>query len=88
MEVVIQWLDEVDDWVFAAAFLWRGLRRLCLGFGFLAAIALLVAASRPEAAALWPAFAAIAVLSIAVWSATLLGHLLRIADRKIFRLQA
>lgn len=39
MEIVLQWLDELDDLVFAGFSLWRRLRRLCLAVALGAALA-------------------------------------------------
>lgn len=40
MEVVLQWLDELDDLVFAGLTFWQGLRRLCLLVAAIAAVGL------------------------------------------------
>jgi hypothetical protein len=40
MEIVLLWLDELDDLVFAGFSLWLRLRRLCLGVALVAALAL------------------------------------------------
>lgn len=40
MEIVLQWLDELDDLAFTALPVWRALRRLCLMLAFLAAASL------------------------------------------------
>ena len=40
MEVVLLWLDELDDLVFAGFRLWQSLRRLCLVVASLAAVGL------------------------------------------------
>jgi hypothetical protein len=37
MEIVLQWLDELDDLVISRLSLWQGLRRFCLVLGFVAA---------------------------------------------------
>ena len=37
MEIVLLWLDELDDLVISGLSLWQGLRRFCLAFGFVAA---------------------------------------------------
>jgi len=41
MEIVLQWLDELDDLAFAGFSLWRRVRRFCLGVALIAALALL-----------------------------------------------
>ena len=50
MEIVLQWLDEIDDLVFAGFSLWQRLRRLCLGVAAVAAITVLVWPGRFEGA--------------------------------------
>jgi len=40
MEIVLQWLDELDDLVFAGFAIWSRLRRICLAVALLAALAL------------------------------------------------
>ncbi len=40
MEILLQWLDELDDLVFAGLTLWRRLRRLCLAVALGAALGL------------------------------------------------
>lgn len=40
MEVVLQWLDELDDLVFAGIAIWRRARRVCLAIASIAAAAL------------------------------------------------
>lgn len=40
MEIVLQWLDELDDLVLAAAFFWRGVCRLGLALGLTSALVL------------------------------------------------
>lgn len=88
MEVVLQWLDDVEDLVFAAAFLWRGLRRLCLGLGMLAALAVGASISWLDTAALATAFAVVALLSVSAWILVLFGYLVLAVDRKISQLQS
>lgn len=40
MEVVLQWLDELDDLVFAGFSLWRRIRHCCLVVALAAAVSL------------------------------------------------
>jgi hypothetical protein len=40
MEIVLQWLDDLDDLVFAVAISWRSTCRFGLALGFLAAFVL------------------------------------------------
>lgn len=78
MEVVLLWLDDLDDLVFAAALVWEPLRILCLQIGLLAALTL-VACELSVTAADWSTmFAGVATSSVAIW---FLGALLMIAAR-------
>jgi hypothetical protein len=69
MEVVLQWLDELDDCLFAGALLWERLRRGALQVGLSAAVAL--AGCELFAAGVragWvPALAAVALASVGLW---------------------
>lgn len=40
MEIVLLWLDELDDLAYSGLPVWRGLRRLCLLLAFAAAASL------------------------------------------------
>ena len=40
MEIVLQWLDELDDLAFTGLPVWRALRRICLILAFVAAASL------------------------------------------------
>lgn len=40
MEIVLQWLDDLDDFVFAAALSWRNACRVGLALGLMAAFVL------------------------------------------------
>jgi hypothetical protein len=40
MEIVLLWLDELDDLAYSGLPVWRGLRRLCLILAFVAAACL------------------------------------------------
>jgi hypothetical protein len=40
VEIVLQWLDDLDDAVFAAVLAWASLRRKCLGVGLVSSLAL------------------------------------------------
>jgi hypothetical protein len=71
MEIVLQWLDDLDDLMHVAAFRWEALRRVCLSLGLVAA-ALLAAGEADGAAAPWlPSLAVLALLSVLVWGAGL-----------------
>jgi len=69
MEVVLLWLDDLDDALFCVALAWERLRRFVLQVGL--ASALLVAAAELAAiATAWtPAFWYVAALSVVAWLA-------------------
>jgi len=69
MEVVLLWLDDLDDALFSVALAWERLRRVVLKVGLASAVAL--AASELSAIAThWaPAFTYIAASSVAAWIA-------------------
>ena len=66
----MQWLDELEDLVFAFAFAWHRLCRLCLTFGLVASVLVIVpgAATLPSLLAL----TTIAVISVLAWSAAVI----------------
>ncbi len=69
MEIVLQWLDELDDLVFAGFSLWHRLRRLCLAVALAAAVGLhalplLGVAAIPALGLLQLAFGALVVWSV------------------------
>jgi hypothetical protein len=74
MEVMLLWLDDLDDVLFTTALVWDRLRRLVLQIGLAASFAL--AGSELSAVAVhWaPAFSGIAAASVGTW---LLGGALR-----------
>ena len=69
MEVVLLWLDDLDDALFSVALAWERLRRVVLKIGLASAVAL--AASELSAIAThWaPAFTYVAASSVAAWIA-------------------
>ena len=75
MEVVLLWLDDLDDVLFSMALVWERLRRIVLQVGLAASFAL--AGSELSAVAVqWaPAFSGIAAASVVAW---LLGAALRV----------
>jgi CHASE2 domain-containing sensor protein len=74
MEVVLLWLDDLDDALFSVALAWERLRRVVLQVGL--ASALIMAASELSAIATqWaPAFSYVAAASVVAW---LIGTLAR-----------
>ena len=67
MEVVLLWLDDLDDALFSVALAWERLRRGVLQVGL--ASAMVVAASELSAiATAWtPAFSGVAAASVVAW---------------------
>ena len=67
MEVVLLWLDDLDDVLFSAALLWERLRRVVLQIGLAAALAL-AGSELAAVATQWAmAFSGIAAASVAAW---------------------
>ena len=85
MEIVLLWLDDLDDLVFSSALAWDALRRLCLQVGLAASLTL--AACELSAAALeWARpLASIAASSVSLW---FLGALCVVLNRLDFRRRA
>jgi hypothetical protein len=75
MEVVLLWLDDLDDAMFSAALVWDWLRRLLLQIGLAAACALAASELAAIATQWWLAFTGIAAVSVGAW---LLGAALRV----------
>lgn len=69
MEVVLLWLDDLDDLVFSAALKWEQVRKLCLQIGLLAAF-VFAACEVFVTASVWaPKLAIVAACSVAIWLA-------------------
>lgn len=83
MEVVLLWLDDLDDALFCAALAWEPLRRGVLKVGLASAV-LLAAAELSAVATSWsPAFSGVAAASVIAW---LVGALARaVRDREARR---
>jgi hypothetical protein len=75
MEVVLLWLDDLDDVVFSAALLWGRLRRVLLQIGLAAALALAGCESWPSGERWAVPLSAVAAASVAAW---LLGAAFRL----------
>ena len=69
MEIILLWLDELDDLVFVITAFWERTRALCLQVGLLASVALAGCELTIEAARWSPALASVACSSVVVWSA-------------------
>jgi hypothetical protein len=67
MEVVLLWLDELDDALFSVALAWERLRRVVLQIGLVAAFALAGAELSAIATAYTPALSAVAAASVGAW---------------------
>jgi hypothetical protein len=83
VEVVLLWLDDLDDLVFAAALKWEGLRRAVLAVGLSAAIALAYCEISMLATDWTPMLALTAAASVALWS---VGASLRVLYYRALRL--
>jgi hypothetical protein len=70
MEVLLLWLDELDDLVFGLALLWEPLRRVVLQIGFVAALAVQFS---PPPIAYEGILAGIAFASVLVWLVAVLA---------------
>ncbi|HEY7670873.1 MAG TPA: hypothetical protein VIC71_01555 [Gammaproteobacteria bacterium] len=71
MEVLLLWLDELDDLVFGIALLWEPLRRIVLQIGFAAALGLHFSLPPIDYETV---LAAIAFASVVVWLVAVLAH--------------
>jgi CHASE2 domain-containing sensor protein len=69
MEVVLLWLDDLDDALFSLALVWERLRRTVLTVGLSSAFAL-AASDLAAIATQWaPLFSYVAAASVGLWSA-------------------
>ena len=75
MEVVLLWLDDLDDVLFSAALKWERLRRVVLQIGLAAAFALAGSELAAIATQWATVFSSIAAASVGAW---FLGAVLRI----------
>jgi hypothetical protein len=80
MEVVLLWLDDLDDLVFVLVSLWLRFRRYCLQVGLSAAFLLAGCELSMTAAAWSPPLAGIAGSSVVLWAA---GALLFLLARRL-----
>jgi hypothetical protein len=76
VEVVLLWLDDLDDLVFTLASRWEQLRQAVLRIGFVAALAVAACELSLFATALTPALSVVAGASVGAW---FLGTVLRVA---------
>jgi len=76
VEVVLLWLDDLDDIAFGLALKWEQLRRAVLKVGLVAALAVAVCELSLIATELTPALSVVAAMSVTAW---FFGAALRIA---------
>lgn len=68
MEVIVQWLDDLEDLIFALPLAWERLRVWCLQIGLVAAL-ILGAIQLSRVLIAWaPTFAGTALLSVGIWA--------------------
>jgi hypothetical protein len=80
MEVVLLWLDDLDDVLFTVALNWERLRRVVLEVGLVASFGVAAADATAFAAAWAPALAYVASASVGAWFA---GAILRACYRPL-----
>ena len=68
MEVVLLWLDDLDDALFSVALAWERLRRLVLQVGLASAIVFAVTELAAIATAWTPALYYVAAASVVAWA--------------------
>jgi hypothetical protein len=68
MEIVLQWLDELDDLAFTGLPVWRALRRICLIFAFVAAASLHLLPLLGVGTARLLAFHDTSLVALALWT--------------------
>jgi hypothetical protein len=83
VEVVLLWLDDLDDLVFAVALKWEVLRRTVLRVGLLAALAVATCEVSFTATQWTPMLSLVAAASVVMWT---FGAALRIAYYRELRL--
>lgn len=77
MEVIHQWLDDLEDLVSSLVLTWERLRLRCLQVGFAAALILLTIESSEMHTPWAPTFAWAALGSVAIWFTGLIAARLR-----------
>lgn len=68
MEIVLLWLDDLDDALFTVALLWERARRGILKIGLLAAVSLPASEQLAVATEWTPVLFDVAAASVAVWA--------------------
>jgi CHASE2 domain-containing sensor protein len=69
VEIVLLWLDDLDDLVFSVALLWERLRRLALTIGLFAAVTMAACELSATATRWIPLLTALSVASVGAWLA-------------------
>lgn len=69
MEIVLLWLDDLDDLLFSAALVWERLRRVLLQVGLAAALGLAATEVAAVATQWAPFLCAVAALTVSAWLA-------------------
>lgn len=67
MEVVLLWLDDLDDVLFSVALLWERVRRVVLQVGLMAAFSLAASDEFAVAREFAPLFFHVAATSVVAW---------------------
>lgn len=67
MEIVLLWLDDLDDLLFSAALVWERLRRQLLQVGLAASFALAATEVAAVATQWAPVLCAVAVATVSAW---------------------
>jgi hypothetical protein len=67
MEVMLQWLDEIEDAFFVIALQWENVRRAVLHVGLAAAVALKLTQAGSAVGAYDAMLAALALVSVLTW---------------------
>ena len=80
----MQWLDDLDDLIFAGILVWRRASRICLGIGWLAAMSLFVDSMIMVLRTEWfISLSIVAISSVIVWSVAAVS-LLRPSLRRVW----
>jgi hypothetical protein len=82
VEIVLLWLDELDDLLFSVALVWERLRRALLQVGLAAAFGLAVTEVAVVATQWAPLFCGVAALSVSAWLAGAAAHVYYDRDRR------
>jgi ABC-type transport system involved in cytochrome c biogenesis permease subunit len=76
MEIVLQWLDDLDDLVFVGFMKWESLRRRSLQAGMSSTLMLALCNFAAIALEWVPLLAAVSVFSVALWGIASAGTLM------------